>query len=270
MGILIRNEWEKLIKKKSSWIMWIVLAAMTFGITLLVRSTAKSQSGEVMMKANDLFASLTEMTSFLNLFVVIVAASIVAEEFSRGTIKFLLIRPYTRSQILFSKFIVCLIYSTIGTVILYVSSLVSANLLLQSQSPFAVVEGYHGWNALTIAGAYAGANLLLLLLYITITLFISAAIRSQSLAVGIGLGVLFGSNIINSFLNVVIPKYPWLKWNPFNMLNIKNTIMDDIGAQNSYPAYLNFWQMTGGILVYSVIIYVVMQLLFKKRDVSLS
>ncbi|MBO0440175.1 ABC transporter permease [Candidatus Enterococcus ikei] len=270
MSVLIKNEWLKLIKKKSSWIMWILLAAMTFGITLLVKSTVKNQSGEVMMKANDLFASLTEMTSFLNLFIVVVAASIVAEEFSRGTIKFLLIRPYTRSQILFSKFVACLIYSVIGTVILYGSSLISANLLLGAQSPFAVVKGYHGWNALTVAGAYAGANLLLILLYITITLFISAAIRSQSLAVGVGLGVLFGSSIINSFLNVVITEHQWLKWNPFNMLNIKNTIMENGEAANNYPGYLNFWQMTAGILVYSFIIYLVMQLLFKKRDVSLS
>lgn len=270
MSELIKNEWEKLIKKKSSWIMWLILVVMTFAITLLVRSTTKAQSGEVMMKANDLFASLTEMTSFLNLFVVVVAASFVAEEFSRGTIKFLLIRPFTRSQILLSKFIVCVIYSVIGTIILYLSSLISANLLLSSQSPLAVVKGYHGWNALTVAGAYAGANLLLLLLYITITLFISAAIRSQSLAVGVGLGVLFGSSIINSFLNVVIPKYQWLKWNPFNMLNIKNTIMENKEAAASYPGYLNFWQMAGGILVYSIAIYLVMQLLFKKRDVSLS
>ncbi|EOH99552.1 hypothetical protein UAW_00704 [Enterococcus haemoperoxidus ATCC BAA-382] len=270
MSVLIKNEWLKLIKKKSSWIMWIMLVVMTFAITLLVRSTAKSPSGDIMMKANDLFASLTEMTSFLNLFVVVVAASIVAEEFSRGTIKFLLIRPFTRSQILFSKFVACLIYSVLGTVILYISSLVSANLLLSAQSPLAVVKGYHGWNALTVAGAYAGANLLLILLYITITLFISAAVRSQSLAVGVGLGVLFGSSIINSFLNVVISKHQWLKWNPFNMLNIKNTVMENTDAVSNYPGYLNFWQMAGGILVYSMIIYLVMQLLFKKRDVSLS
>ncbi|MBM7688016.1 hypothetical protein BCR24_00725 [Enterococcus ureilyticus] len=270
MSILIKNEWIKLIKKKSAWIMWLLLVAMTFALTFLVRTTAKSESGEVMMKANDLFASLTEMTSFLNLFIVVVAASIVAEEFSRGTIKFLLIRPFTRSQILFSKFVVCLIYALIGTVILYMTSLVSANLLLNSQSPFTVVKGYHGWNALTVAGAYAGANLLLILLYVTITLFISAAIRSQSLAVGVGLGVLFGSSIINSFLNVVMAKYQWLRWNPFNMLSIKNTIMEKMGSEINSPAYLNFWQMAGGICVYSVLIYLAMQQLFKKRDVSLN
>lgn len=270
MSILIKNEWEKLIKKKSSWIMWIILVIMTFAITLLVRSTTRISSGEVTMKANDLFANLTEMTSFLNLFVVVVTASIVAEEFSRGTIKFLLIRPFTRSQILFSKFVACLIYSIIGTVILFLSSFVSANLLLDGQSPLTIIEGYHGWNALTVAVVYAIANLLLLLLYITITLFISAAIRSQSLAVGVGLGVLFGSSIINSFLNVVIQNHPWLKWNPFNMLNIKSTIGESTGAESGYPAYLDFWQMACGILVYSLIIYFVMQFLFKKRDVSLS
>ena len=269
MGALIKNEWIKLIKKKSSWIMWIILAAMTFGITLLIRSTTNTGS-ESVIKANEIFFNLTDMTSFLNLFVVIVAASIVAEEFSRGTIKFLLIRPFTRSQILFSKFIVCLIYGGIGTVILYVSSLVFSNLLLGIQSPFEVVKDFYGWNALTVAAAYAFANLLLILLYITITLFISAAVRSQSLAVGVGLGVLFGSSIINTFLNILMQERPWLKWNLFNMLNIKNTVMESTGEEELLKTYLNFWQMAVGILIYSAIIYFAMQLLFKKRDVSLS
>jgi ABC-2 type transport system permease protein len=264
MGVLIKNEWQKLIKKKSSWIMWVILVLMTFGITLLVKTSNGSTGGGAELNSNSLFASLTEMTSFLNLFVVVVAASIVAEEFSRGTIKFLLIRPFTRSQILFSKFVVCLIYGVISTVILYIASLASANLFLKAESPLSVVEGFHGWNALTVAGAYAGANLLLILLYISITMFISAAIRSQSLAVGIGLGVLFGSTIVNSFLMVLIEKYDWLKWNLFNMLNIKGTLMEE----SSF--HLNFWQMAVGIIIYSVIIYGLMQYLFNKRDVSLS
>lgn len=270
MGVLIKNEWIKLIRKKSSWVMLLILAVMTFGITLLVRSTTSSQNGEQMIKANELFANLTDMTSFLNLFVVIVAASSVAEEFSRGTIKFLLIRPYTRGQILFSKFIVCLIYGGIGTMVLYISSLVSANLLLAAQSPFEAVVNVHGWSAVSVAGAYSGANFLLILLYVTITLFISAAIRSQSLAVGVGLGVLFGSSIINTFLNILMQKHQWLKWNLFNMLNIKSTIMKTTGREDQFKLYLDFWQMAIGILVYSVIIYLLMQHLFKKRDVSLS
>ena len=81
MRTLIKNEWIKVTKKKSTWIMLGLLVVLTFGLTYVVRL------GSPDTKANDLFIFLSDMTSFLNLFVVIVAASAVAEEFSRGTIK---------------------------------------------------------------------------------------------------------------------------------------------------------------------------------------
>lgn len=269
MLMLVKNEWLKLIKKKSSWIMWIILVVLTFSLTFLIKKT----SGDAGIKANDLFSQLTQMTSALNLFVVIVAASSVAEEFSRGTIKFLLIRPYTRGQILLSKFLVCLIYGLIGTAILFVSSLVFSNLLLGAQSPLAVVSGFYGWNALEVALASAGSNLLLVLLYISMTMFISAAIRSQSLAVGVGLGFLFGSSVINNLLMILMQKHHWLKWNIFNMMNIKSTIgetTNEVSDAIGRNLFLNFWEMAAGLLVYSAIIYFFTQLLFRKRDVSLS
>ncbi|OJG27901.1 hypothetical protein RU98_GL002110 [Enterococcus caccae] len=39
----------------------------------------------------------------------------------------------------------------------------------------------------------------------------------------------------------MIPEHQWLKWNPFNMLNIENTIMENVDVQNSDLSYLNFW-----------------------------
>jgi ABC-2 type transport system permease protein len=266
MLVLIKNEWIKLIKKKSSWIMWLIMVGLTFGYNFLVSKISEDVS------ANQSFAELTSMTSVLNLIVVVVVASCVAEEFSRGTIKFLLIRPYTRTQILFSKFITCFVYGVVGTVILYLASLLSANLFLAAESPFETVTGYFGWNAVTVAGSIAGANLILMLLYISITIFISAAIRSQNLAVGLGVAVLFGSPIINNILMPLIEKQEWLKWNIFNIMNIKSTIGEAATAmlEADYPFLsLNFWQMTAGIIVYSVAIYFLTNYLFNKRDASL-
>ncbi len=82
-------------QKRSTWIMLLLLVLMTFGLTYVVRL------GSPEIGATDLFASLSDMT-FLNLFVVIVAASSVAEEFSRGTIV-LIDSAFSRSQILAAK-----------------------------------------------------------------------------------------------------------------------------------------------------------------------
>ena len=227
MLTLIKNEWIKLTKKRSTWIMLLLLVLMTFGLTYVVRL------GSPEIGANDLFASLSDMTSFLNLFVVIVAASSVAEEFSRGTIKFLLIRPFSRSQILAAKAINTFLFALLGTAVLLISSLAAANLFLAAESPFAAT-GYNGLAAILVALVFAGTNLLLIVFYIALTLFISAVIRSQSLAVGLGLG---------------------------NSPDMQMTAFD--------PG-LGYWEMAIGILVYSVLIYLLTNWLFNKRDVALS
>lgn len=267
MLTLIKNEWIKLTKKRSTWIMLLLLVLMTFGLTYVVRL------GSPEIGANDLFASLSDMTSFLNLFVVIVAASSVAEEFSRGTIKFLLIRPFSRSQILAAKAINTFLFALLGTAVLLISSLAAANLFLAAESPFAAT-GYNGLAAILVALVFAGTNMLLIVFYIALTIFISAVIRSQSLAVGLGLGMLFGSSIINSIMLFAQEKYPWLKWNPFNFMNIKEQIPSLLNSPDmqmtAFDPGLGYWEMAIGILVYSVLIYLLTNWLFNKRDVALS
>lgn len=262
---LIKNEWIKLAKKNSTWIMLGILAILTVGITLLIKMVNTEPMG-----ANDLFASLTDMTSFLNLFVVVVAASSIAEEFSRGTIKFLLIRPYSRTQIFAAKFINSLLFALLGTVVLGIVSFLSANLLLKSQSPFEKVAEFGGWSALQVALMTALVNLLLVVLYVTITMFISATMRSQAMAVGLGVGVLFGSSLINSFIAMGISKYPWLKWNLFNTLNIRETLPQLAGVKLDPYYTLDFWQSLGALGVYAVLFYFFANWIFSARDVALS
>ncbi len=45
---------------------------------------------------------------FILIFVIMIAGSIVSDEFSKGTIKLLLVRPYSRVKILLAKFMVCI------------------------------------------------------------------------------------------------------------------------------------------------------------------
>ena len=58
---------------------------------------------------NDMVASI----GFISIFTIIVAAGIVANEFSTGTIKLLLIRPVSRFKILCSKYVGSLLFSAI-------------------------------------------------------------------------------------------------------------------------------------------------------------
>ena len=161
----------------------------------------------------------------------------------------------------------------LGTLVLFLSSFLASNLFLVSESPFTSTD-YNQLPAIVVALVYAATNLLLIVFYMTMTLFISAVIRSQSMAVGLGVAVLFGSSIINSIMLFAIEKYPWLKWNPFNFMNIKDTVptlLHQTDMQNAIiDPGLNYWEMTIGLLLYSLLIYFLTNWLFNKRDVALS
>lgn len=58
---------------------------------------------------SQLFNVFSDYSLFIIILIVIVAGTIVSEEFNKGTIKLLLVRPYSRIKILLSKYITCLI-----------------------------------------------------------------------------------------------------------------------------------------------------------------
>ena len=72
-------------------------------------------------KANDLRGILSRFFNEFGLFIIVItvmiAGTIVSEEFNKGTIKLLLIKPYTRNKILLAKFITVLIMIVFSIVI---------------------------------------------------------------------------------------------------------------------------------------------------------
>lgn len=213
------------------------------------------------------FSSYGQIYVIPTLFAVIVASMIIASEFSGGTIKLLLTRPYSRMQILWSKYIVTIFYSLLTSVVMAISAFVFS-FMLPNQSLSLPMSAEMGTKtAITLAGQLFASNLLLMLLYITIAFFFSAVIRSQALAVGVGMGILFSGSILGQILPNFIEKYDWLKWLIFNLLGLNNQVMDVnyfVGGNLSIPATVV------GIIIYIVLIYTATLVIFNKRDVALS
>ena len=77
--------------------------------------------------------------------------------------------------------------------------------------------------------------------------------------------MVFSSSIINTFLSLLIPKWEPLKWIVFNLLNI-----NELGRGNSIPGDISLVAAGIGLLLYSILIYMLTVYLFKKRDVALT
>ena len=87
----------------------------------------------ITLKSGDNREILINLFSNYELFIliigIVIAASIVSEEFSRGTIKLLLVKPYNRVKILLSKLTVCICILVLATVFIAISQLIFGGLI---------------------------------------------------------------------------------------------------------------------------------------------
>ncbi|RLQ98107.1 ABC transporter permease [Falsibacillus albus] len=210
-------------------------------------------------------AGASDLISFIGLFTIIVAASIVASEFNWGTIKLLLIRPISRWRILLSKYITTILF---GLSLLFILFVVTGLLGLIL---FGTGEGSHAYLAYA-SGKVVEQSMLLhlvktylfgsidLLMLATMAFMISAVFRNSSLAIGISIFLLFSGSI---FTTLVASKFDWAKYILF--ANTDLTVYSD-----GVPLVKG---MTLGFSVTVLIIYFIVFLalafgVFSKRDVA--
>jgi ABC-2 type transport system permease protein len=151
------------------------------------------------------------MVSLVLMFSVIAAASIVASEFSQGTIKMLLSRPVNRWKILTSKYITTLLYALVLTIIAIISTVLAgfifydsgSGALLDVQNGEVVEISYWGRVLALYALQFIGV-----IVFTTFAFTIGSVFRTSSLAIGLSIFLLFvGPNIIYFLREYEFTKY---------------------------------------------------------------
>lgn len=134
--------------------------------------------------------------SLIMLFVLIIGAGSMAGEYTEGTIKMLIPRPYRRWKILMAKILATIGYGLILVVLAYGVSLLCGGVLYGFEGGNAAVVGYNGTAAFqgTAFGLSLGTFLmsaLSLFAYLGLATMLSCLIRSRAVAVGVSLLVMF-------------------------------------------------------------------------------
>ena len=203
------------------------------------------------------------LTSVVTLFVIIIAGGIVASEFTWGTIKLLMIRPISRSNILFSKYVTVLIFSFIFYCILFSTSFI-VGLIGFGFSNVPELLYMNG----TVHVLHPFLSILLkiflsifpVIMFATIAFMISTVFRNNSLAIGLSLFLLFTGTQITQLVGT---KYEWAKFSPF--------------ANIDFNAYFHTFPIVEGTtLLFSIIMFIIYFamfmfisfLTFKKRDIA--
>ncbi|GIN92114.1 ABC transporter permease [Siminovitchia terrae] len=314
---LVQNEWEKIFRQKSTFIMigfLILIVFVNAGMTkylegkekasgkdwkqeLIAENESMKQEAEgvkVMPPSlkefydtetaineyrikNDLppasestvwtfINDSTGLISFAGLFVLIIAAGIVANEFSWGTIKVLLVKPYKRWKILLSKYIAVNLFLLLMLTVLFVfSGLVGAVLFGTGEASGNVHLAYVGGRVeeqslfLYLIKSYA-FNSLSIFLLAAMAFMISAVFRNSALAIGLSVFLLFTGGTIT---NLLASKFEWAKYSLFANTNLMQYV-DGMPLVESMTMKFSIIIL----LIYFSFFHILAFSFFTKRDIA--
>ncbi len=155
------------------------------------------------------------------IYMIVVAGNSIADEYSKGTIKLLLVRPYKRVKILLSKYIATIISTILFYIFFIVTVFVACGIAKGFGSYFSPVVVYDfSIQSIREMGvfSYLLINTIsfipLFLILLSLTMFIGVFIKSEALTVGVPIVVYVISLFLNYSSTLKIMKYfPTLCWN---------------------------------------------------------
>ncbi len=209
---MIRVELVKQLYRLRTYIALGVMAFIPVLITLAVEfgdrpNDAQEQSFFAVATASGLnvpLAALTATSSFLLVVVVaIFAGAAVSEEANWGSLRYLLVRPVSRSRLLFSKLVVTCVLALLATVVITVTGLIAGiiffgwhPILTPSYQAFPQSEAMWKIAVATLYVAWCMTGV------IALAFMISTMTDTTLGAVGGAVGVVVVSHIINAIRTV--------------------------------------------------------------------
>lgn len=167
---------------------------------------------------SELFDAFSGYSLFIIILIIIVAGTIVSEEFNKGTIKLLLVRPYSRVKILLSKYITCLIVLICSIIFVALMQTVVGGIVygFDSYKNPTVLYNYatNSLNVVSMTGTLAimaVAILPKLILLMTLAFTLSTVITNTPVAIAIPLLGSMVESIINQ-LAIMYEKANFLKY----------------------------------------------------------
>ncbi|WP_127593415.1 ABC transporter permease [Paenibacillus lautus] len=250
---LVANENMKIYYRIRTWVMLGILLLFNAAMPTMLYFT------NAPMDVWTVFTWTESFTIYLStIFTVIVAADIVAGEFAGGTIKLLLIRPWSRGKILLSKFTSLILFGLLCAGITAVVGIAMSLLLFSGNTGLS--NGFEGSSM---------NNSLLLLLTDTIqalvisliAFMLSTVFRSGGLAIGLSLLVLFTKDIFGFIFNP--ERFEWAKYLLFLHTDLSGYIQSPVG-----PGGVGLGFSITILVVYCLLFMLISWLVFTKRDVA--
>ncbi|MCH4163677.1 MAG: ABC transporter permease [Lentilactobacillus diolivorans] len=259
MRTLLRQEGFKLLKKKSTYLVTLVIIIIILGQAFLGKIYPKA------IPVKMFFTSSFGATTMVVFVLIAASATSLSMEFQYGTIKELIYQQYSRSTILLSKWLIMFAYSLYLYIMTGIVALIGK--VIFANNKFALGDNDIYSNHLTFLQQWLsqmGSSFITLWLVLSVVFLFATLFKSSTVAVTAGIVGFFALNAIGILMFKVIDKFHWFRWNPFNFLNYANQVTDP--ARQALTKLTNN-QLLIGSLIYTVIFFGIGLTFFRKRNV---
>ena len=218
----------------------------------------------------NLVQSICNYGLFVTIAIVIIAGTSVSEEFNKGTVKLLLVRPYTRIKILFAKFFASLgILAMVYVVVAILQYLVGG--FANGFGEYVGKEIIYNFNTnsaeeigtikyLVLTGV---AILPQHLLIMTLAFFLSVVFTNSALAIGLPMLGMMGADIINE-LALSYKKAEFIKYFVTPNWDLRIYLF---GRLTRFEP-ISFEFSIGICIIYFVSMLIVSAMVFKKKEIK--
>jgi ABC-2 type transport system permease protein len=209
---------------------------------------------------------MAPISSLIGLFVIVVASDIVSSEFSKGTIKMLLIRPYSRWKILLSKFLATLGFAFVMWLVVIVATWLVGGLAYGfggiDQSYLIVSDGQTVKERMVVEYVFAniGVEFIELTALVALSFMISTLFMSNSVAIGVAMFTMFAGNTIV----MLLANKDWIIYTLFANMDL-STLID---GQNQLIKDLTLPFSISMLAIYTAVMLAITFTVFQKRDVK--
>lgn len=213
----------------------------------------------------DNVTSISTLTIIISTFLIIIFSGIVSDEFSSGTIKMLLTRSYTRSEILFSK-LVSIISAGIVYYLLTLVSLIIISLFTTKMNPtkyYVYLSSNEIYNSVPFIIYFIKlifSNIFYITTIAIIIFFLSTITINTTITLGLGLLLIYVGPSIVSFLST---KTNLIKYFIISNWNLSNYLP---GNHSSVEGLTFKFSIIISIVYFVLMIYIAFKV-FNNRDI---
>ena len=217
--------------------------------------------------------SSLSIIQLLGILVIIITGGIMSSEFSKGTIRLLVIRPNKRWKILLSKFLAFLLITMLCAILTTIICIV-ANGVVYGFSDYLtgslVVNNNTVIEVSYLLQVFKESLILIIpIIFVGIlTFMLSVITNSTAFSVGLGMAVMFAYTIplqIMVMLNIPLVDFTFLPYLNYNIF-LNGTDLYEYSINIGY----NLSMIKGNIilLIWSIVFYFIASLVFIKRDIK--